>query len=53
MFQDKMITKMNGGMEQLSWFLLESWLVTFFWVSDTCKNLMKGMEPISTKCKYA
>lgn len=36
MFHDKTVTKMNGRMEQLSWF------VTFFWVSDTCKNLMTG-----------
>lgn len=52
MFHDKMILKMNGGMKQLSWFLLESGFVTF-WISDICQNLMEGMELLSRKCKYA
>ena len=42
---------MNGGMEQLSRFLLSSWFVTFFWISDTCKNLMKNRETFFRKGK--
>lgn len=51
-FHDKMIIKMNGAIGQLFWFPLGSWFVTLFWVLDAHKDLMKGREPLSRKCKY-